>query len=264
MMRWRLAIVAGVLAAISGGASRAEGFAALVSPPRFELSAKPGTTLRQVLQISNRAGTAAQYRIHTADWTLSPDFAVTFREPLQSDSCRPWVTLERPEATLSGGSTLHYRFEVAVPADAPAGECRFGVLVEGEEPVIAEPVGLRLPLAGRIGVIVYIKVGDAAPSLEIFGPAIRTVNGREIPTLRVHNSGTAHARMSGFLSGQDAKGIRYDFNPSDFPILPGTDADVYLIPSTATDDHPILAFPVTVNGTVQWGDQKTQLHERFE
>jgi len=263
-MRWPLPIVAAVLAATCSEVSRAEGFAALVSPPRFELVAKPGTTVRQVLQLSNRSATPAQYRIHTADWTLSSDFAVTFRDALQPDSCRPWVTLERPETTLSGGSTLHYRFEVAVPADAPPGECRFGVLIEGAEPAIADAAGIRLPLEGRIGVIVYIKVGDAAPSLQIFGPAIRTLNGREVPTLRVHNSGTAHGRMSGFLSGQDAKGMRYDFNPSDFPILPGADADVYLIPSSATDDHPTLTFPVTVTGTLEWGDQKTELHERFE
>jgi hypothetical protein len=263
-MRLSLQILVGVLGAAYGTSALAQGFAALVSPPRFELSAKPGQTLRQVFQLSNRSSGPTQFLIRTADWTLSPDFGVTFLDPLQPDSCRPWVSLERPEATLTGGATLHYRFEVAVPPDAPAGECRFGVLIESKEPVIASPNGVRLPIAGRIGVIVYVNIGDATPSLEIFGPKIQTLNGRQTPTLRVHNGGIAHARMSGFLTGQDAKGARYDFNPSDFPILPGEVADVYLIPSTATDDHPTLAFPVKVTGTLEWGNQKTDLNELFE
>jgi hypothetical protein len=106
-MHISLRILAGVLAANCSAASFAEGFAALVSPPRFELAAKPGETVRQVLQLSNRGAMPAQYRIHTADWLLSSDFGVTFLDALQADSCRPWVSLERPEATLTAGSTLH-------------------------------------------------------------------------------------------------------------------------------------------------------------
>jgi hypothetical protein len=82
--------------------------------------------------------------------------------------------------------------------------------------------------------------------------------------LRVHNSGTAHGRMTGFLTGRDAKGISYDFTPSDFPILPHEEREVFLTPSTATDDHPTLTFPVTVKGTLEWGNQKTELDERFD
>jgi hypothetical protein len=98
----------------------------------------------------------------------------------------------------------------------------------------------------------------------VLGPKILNLNGRPTPTLRIHNSGTAHARLSGFLVGRDAKGTRYDFNPSDFPILPGEVADVYLIPSTASDDQPTLFFPVKVTGTLEWGNQKTELDETFE
>jgi hypothetical protein len=174
------------------------------------------------------------------------------------------VGLERPEAALSAGAMMRYRFEVAVPAGAAAGECRFAVLIEGKEPAIAKSEGLQLPIAGRIGVIVYVTIGDAVPRLEILGPKTVSLNGRLLPTLRVHNAGTAHGRMSGFLSGTDATGARFDFNPSDFPILPGEETDVYLTPSTATDDHPTLTFPVRVQGTLEWGQQKTELNQQFE
>jgi hypothetical protein len=244
--------------------AHAQGFAAMVSPPRFELAAQPGKTLRSVIEVSNRSTAPSRYLMHTADWNFAPDFSVSFHDDLQPDSCRPWVAIERPEVVVPGGGTLRYRFEVNVPADAPAGECRFAVMIEGAEPSIARSKGLDMPVTGRIGVIVYLTIGDGAPTLELLGPKISTLNGQQIPTLRVHNSGTAHGRMTGFLTGKDAKGISYDFTPSDFPILPHEEREVFLTPSTATDDHPTLTFPVTVKGTLEWGNQKTELNERFD
>jgi hypothetical protein len=241
-----------------------QGFAALVSPPRFELATQAGKTLRSVVEVSNRSTAPARYLVHTADWTFSADFSVNFHEDLQPGSCRPWVAIERPEIVVPGGGTLRYRFEVAVPANAPAGECRFAVMIEGAEPSIARSQGLDMPVTGRIGVIVYLTIGEGTPELEVFGPKIATLNGQQIPTLRVHNSGTAHGRMTGFLTGKDAKGISYDFTPSDFPILPHEEREVFLTPSTATDDHPTLTFPVTVKGTLEWGKRKTELNQLFE
>jgi hypothetical protein len=263
-MRGRVFFALAVLAVVHAAAAHAQGFAAMVSPPRFELAARPGKTLRSVIEVSNRSTTPAHYLVHTADWNFSPDFTVNFHDELQPDSCRPWVAIERPDVVVPGAGTLRYRFEVNVPADAPAGECRFAVMIEGAEPSIARSKGLDMPVSGRIGVIVYLTVGDGAPELEVLGPKVATLNGQQIPTLRVHNSGTAHGRMSGFLTGKDAKGVSYDFTPSDFPILPHEEREVFLTPSTATDDHPTLTFPVTVKGTLEWGTQKTELNQRFD
>jgi hypothetical protein len=243
---------------------QAQGFAALVSPPRFELATKPGKTLRGVIEVSNRSTASGRYLVHTADWTLAPDFSVTFQDDLQPGSCRPWVAIERPEVVVPGGGTLRYRFEVAVPADAPSGECRFAVMIEGAEPSVASSKGLTMPVTGRIGVIVYVTIGDGAPDMEVLGPKVAALNGQQVPTLRVHNGGNAHGRVTGFITGTDAKGISYDFMPSDFPILPHEEREVFLTPSTPADDHPTLTFPVTVKGTLEWGDHKTELNQRFE
>ena len=244
--------------------AQAQGFAALVSPPRFELSGQPGKTLRSVIEVSNRSTAPAHYLMHTADWTFAADFSVNFQDALLPGSCRPWVAIERPEVVVPGGGTLRYRFEIAVPADAPSGECRFAVMIEGAEPSMARTQGLDMPVTGRIGVIVYLTIGEGAPDLEVFGPKVAILNGQTIPALRVHNGGNAHGRMTGFLTGKDAKGISYDFTPSDFPILPHEERQVFLTPSTATDDHPTLSFPVTVKGALEWGKQRTELDQLFE
>jgi hypothetical protein len=244
--------------------AQGQGFAALVSPPRFELAGKPGKTLRSVIQVSNRAATPGHYRFHTADWSFSQDFNVSFQDELQPGSCRPWVAIERPDVVVPGGGTLRYRFEVTLPPDAPPGECRFAVMIEGAEPSVTISNGVRMPITGRIGVIVYVTVGEGTPELEVLGPKVAMLNGRQLPALRVHNGGTAHGRVLGFLTGTDAKGISYEFMPSDFPILPHEERDVFLTPSTATDDHPVLTFPVTVKGTLEWPGQKTEFDQRFE
>lgn len=257
-------LLAATLLSIDARPAAAQGFAALISPPRFELTAKPGASLRQVLEVSNRSAATAHYRIHTADFELTAQYGVTFHDDLQPNSCRPWVALERPDVTLPGGATIRYRFEIAVPKDAPPGECRFGILVEGADSSVAEAGGVKLPISGRIGVIVYAVIGDAHPTLEVFGPHVVTVNGKPVPSLRVHNSGNAHGRMNGFLSGRDAGGARYDFTPSEFPILPGEERDVYFMPSLPNNDSPTLAFPVTVRGTLEWAGGTLPVDERFE
>jgi len=265
MMKRRLLIVFGaLLGGVPVSPALAAGFAAVVAPPRFELASHAGASLREVISITNGAATAAKYRLHTADFKLGDDYGVIFQDALAPGSCRPWVSLERAEVALPPGGTIRYRFEVKVPRDAPQGECRFGILVEGEDPALAQAGAMRLPIAGRIGVIVYVKVGDAKAAIDVFGPSIVTVNGQALPTLRVHNSGDAHTRMGGFLTGTDAKGIKYDFIPSTLPILPGEERPVYLSPSRGGNDHPTLTFPVTVQGRLEWDDSSTELNERFE
>jgi hypothetical protein len=249
-----------LLAAID---ARAEDFAAVVSPPRFELAAKAGTKLRQVIEVTNRSPAPAHYRFHTADFVLGPDYGLTFHDELLPQSCRPWVAIERSLVALPGGGTIRYRFEVQVPPEAPAGECRFAVMIESDEPSVTKAGSVQLPIVGRIGVIVYVTVGDAAPQLEIFGPEVVTQNGQRVPALRVHNSGSVHTRMSGFLTGKDATGRTYDFTPSDLPILPGDDRLVVFTPSSPDNPSPTLTFPVSVKGTLEWSDQKTDLNETF-
>src|SRR5271168_5067417 len=164
-MRRASSVLLGLAGVLLCASVRSQGFAAMVSPPRFELKAKPGKTSRSVIEVSNRSSAPAKFLIHTADWSLAADFSVSFHDDLQAGSCRPWVALERPEVVVPGGGTLRYRFEVTVPADAPAGECRFAVMIEGDQPSIARSNGLNVPVTGRIGVIVYLTVGDGEPDL---------------------------------------------------------------------------------------------------
>ncbi len=237
-------------------AAHAQGFAALISPPRFELSLKPGETTRQIIEINHTGNQIGRYRAYTADWTFGADATVAFSEALQPDSCRPWVAIERKELTISPNNKLRYRFEITAPSNTPAVECRFAIMLEGLDQVVETKGALSFPVSGRVGVIVYVAVGDVSPELEVAEARLTQADDSDVPTLMVRNSGNAHGRMSGFLSGTDAKGRKLEFTPSTLPILPGEMRAITLTPSLEGSTAPEkVSYPVTIKGTLEWGDK---------
>ena len=254
-----LALGAGVLAP----AAFAQ-FALAVSPPRFELKARPGTPLREVIELSQIDARTGNYTVRTADWTFKPDATVDFFDPLAPGSCRPWVAIERREVTVTPGRPYRFRFEVAPPADTPPMECRFAILIEGKEQ--AASANMPIGLSARVGVIVYVAVGDVKPALSVVGAAVQTVNGQKVPVLKVRNDGTAHGRLGGFLRGTDASGTSLEFTAASLPILPGETRDIALSatrPGNA-DTAVAVSFPVTVRGKLEWGDSgSTDIDQRF-
>ena len=250
------------LIAATPASSLAQGFAALVSPPRFELTVKPGERLREVMEITNASAQSAKYRLKTADWTLDDNAAVKFDDALTAGSCRPWVAIEGRQITVSAGGKYRYRFEVAPPVDAPAGECRFAILIEGDEQNVQTPGGPAFPIAGRLGVIVYVTLGGAEPKLEVIGARVASVNAEDMPVMMVKNSGTAHGRLAGFLSGTDAQGKKLEFTPATLPILPGETRAISLVLYKERDEPVKIAYPITIRGKLEWGDAKSTPFEQ--
>ncbi|BAV95545.1 MULTISPECIES: hypothetical protein [Bacteria] len=254
-----LCLLAGLLPA----AAAAQGFSALVSPPRFEDRTRPGEVYRNVVEITNVSARAARYTLKTADWSIDGNGAVAFDTALAPGSCRPWVGLEAAQIDVAGNGKRRYRFEVAVPKDAPAGECRFAILLEGEP----ESVGgaLALPVAGRIGIIVYLAVGDAAAKLRLLDTGTAQVDGKRVPVLRVRNEGNAHTRLEGLVDAVDAGGRRYGLQPSSLPILAGETRTVTLTPQGDSADAtaPTLAYPLQLKGALEWDRQTLPLDQRL-
>lgn len=241
---------------LSSAAAAAQGFSALVSPPRFEDTAKPGTTYRNVIEISNISAAASHFTLKTADWTLDGQAAAVFADALAADSCRPWVGLEAAQITIGANGKRRYRFEVAVPADAPSGECRFAILLEGDPEPVANSVAP--PVTGRIGIIVYLTIGDAAAQLSMTGAKAGMVDGRNVPVLQVRNTGNAHGRLTGLIDGVDARGQKFVLTPSSVPLLPGETRAVALTPEgdDADTPAPAIVYPLQLKGRLEWGDQR--------
>jgi hypothetical protein len=243
-------------------ASDAASFAGLVSPPRFELRAKPGDVLKQVLEIGNDTSVADEFAVSTADWTLNAKGGVDFREALDPGSCRPWVRIERRTLAMQPRAVRKFRFEVHVPEGTPAQECRFAIMVEKAAENLPDITAgnIQFPLSGRIGVIVYVSVGEVAPKLELREVGLKEFNGRLTPAATFYNSGKMHGRPEGVLVGKDASGKSFEFVVSPFPILPGETRAVALWAQEGPDKKaPAIAYPLRLRGTIEWDGGKQSI-----
>ncbi|MGJ7904017.1 hypothetical protein [Lysobacter sp. 1R34A] len=244
--------------------SFAQGFSALVSPPRFEGTAKPGTTYRNVVEISNISNAVGRYTLKTADWHLDAQGAAVFDEALAADSCRPWVGLEAAQIEIAPNGKRRYRFEVAVPAQAAPRECRFAILLEGAPEMVGDQ--LTVPVSGRIGIIVYLGVGEVAAQLQHVASQVREVDGRRLPVLDIRNTGQAHTRLEGLVDGTDASGRKFALAPSSLPILPGETRSIALVPEgdDPATPAPAIVYPLSLKGALEWGGQRLVLDLRID
>ncbi len=250
-------IVAVLVSSVLCNGVYAASFAARISPPRFELSGRPGDTLREVVEIGNADVETAKYVIRTADWDLNEGGGVTVHPPeLQPGSCRPWTVIERRSLTLVPDASKRFRFEVKIPDDAETGECRFALLIapDPDSSTMARMGDIQFPVAGQIAVVVYVAVGGARPDLEFQGLRTQAVNGRELPVVMFRNTGNAHGRPVGLLEGRDADGQLLDFIVSPAPILPGQSKAVALWPQSPDNPEETVEFklPLRLRGPIEW------------
>jgi hypothetical protein len=253
-----------LLAALGSNHAQAQGFAAYISPPRFELQMESGQTQREIIDIQHVGTQSGHYRVYTNDWAYRPDNTAAFTDALAPDSCRPWVALERRELTIEPGARYRFRVEVSPPPGTPARECRFAIMVEGLDPTKVSQDNLNFPVGGRIAVIVYASIGGAEPRLEVVSTRVASINGQQLPVLEVRNSGNAHGRLDGFLTGKDASGLEFEMAPADNPILPGDTRLIALSPMVEEGKKPpAIQYPLNVKGTLEWGKQQLPLEQRF-
>lgn len=245
-------------------------FEIAIAPSRFELTARGGERLGQSLDIHNLASAATAVSIRTLDWTYSPEGQITYHDELLPGSCRPWVALERRTVTIPAQNKNTFRFQVTPPADAPRGECRFMIAVEGVEPaqqsiIRSGGANLSLPVTGRIAVAVYVMLGGAEPKLELQQLTMREVAGKRLPTVSVTNTGDAHGRLEGTLDAKDAKGRSFSLVVEGTPIMPGQTRALVLLPKGDDGQStPQPSYPVQASGLLDWDKGSFKVNAEFK
>jgi hypothetical protein len=258
-----------VAAAVFSSPAFGAGFAAGISPSKFELSASPGEVVRDTLTIMNPAREPADYLLRTADWQLNDESGIEFIEDtLATGSCRPWVKLERRTIQVRAGEQRTYRFEVHVPEDAQPGLCRFAILIEPAEPALAElrDTGVSFPVVGRFAVITYVTIGDAQAEIEYLGLGSTLIKEQALPTLKLRNIGNTYDRAFGQVTATDSANQRVTLIPSDFPLLPGRTESIVLSPETRAERPSDVRFsyPLTLDGRIEVGDQTIRIEATFD
>jgi hypothetical protein len=246
------------------GLAAAAPFELAVTPSRFVLTGKPAARLGQSLDLHNLASSATEVAMRTIDWSYSEDGRITYHDELLPGSCRPWVLLERRSISLPARSKKSFRFQIEPPADAPRGECRFMIAIEGTEPaqqtlIRSGGASLSLPVTGRSAVAVYVLLGGAEPQLEIRQIAMSDPEqggGQRRALVTVANTGDAHGRLEGSLDARDSQGHLFELVPEGTPILPGQVRTLALMPRSADGEATAPAiqpvYPVKASGALDW------------
>jgi uncharacterized Zn-binding protein involved in type VI secretion len=121
---------------------------------------------------------------------------------------------------------------------------------------------IRFPVQGRIGVLVYVVIGDAAPRLAVQEIGMTRQGDRMVPLARMHNAGNAHGRAEGVLEGKDAAGKTIEFSVSNFPILPGETRAIAITPQLR--DGAGYRLPLRLRGAIEWEGGKHEVDHVFE
>lgn len=257
--RLALALVAPLLCGAALAQPATAPFEVAASPSRLELQAQPGERLGQSLRIYNVGTQVNTLAFRTMDWSLTEAGELQFHNELLPDSCRPWVALERRTRQLGARANEPYRFQVSVPADAPRGECRFMIAIEGVDPAQVTALNsggsaLSLPISGRIAITVYVAVGGARPQLELVRIGTDSPKNQRRPVLVVRNLGDAHGRLDGALNVRDADGKALELVPEGAPVLPGQTRTLALAVRGKDGASAPLRFPLRVSGTLDWDE----------
>lgn len=267
--RW-ISACAALVALLVMAPAAAASFEVAISPSRFEISGKSAARVGQSLEIYNLGASTTEVSVRTIDWSYSPEGDITYHDELLPGSCRPWVTLERKTQRINARSKVAFRFQIDVPADAPRGECRFMLAVEGVEPAYKAlleggSTSFNLPVSGRIAVAVYMAVNGAESKLELTEVAVKTINGKRTPVVSVTNSGDAHGRLEGSLESVDAKGLEFELTPETTPILPGQTRTLSLSPQGAPGQKPPeMVLPVKSKGSLDWEKGSFKVNAEFK
>ncbi|MGI9330719.1 MAG: COG1470 family protein [Gammaproteobacteria bacterium] len=241
-----------------------------ISPSRFELRAKPGQVLRDTVRVINASDDTSEFRFRTVDWRLNDSNGVDFLDDeMLENSCRPWIRLERQAVKIRAGAEKKYRFEVHVPEDAPAGLCRFAIMIEPDDKLMpSDDVSgqIKFPITGRYAVITYVTVGDAKADIDYLGLGETLISDQRLPTLKLRNQGTTYDRTFGEVVATDPTGQKIQLIASNFPVLPGRTEEISLAPRAPEpgQNPQMFQYPLRLKGKVEIGGETITIDEVFE
>jgi hypothetical protein len=182
------------------------------SPPTFDLSAKPGIALSQVLKLRNESSSPVTLVASTANFSGKvgdessgiPDFYPS-NEVRDGHGLGSWITFAKPEVTLLAGERADLIFNVNVPQDAGPGSYFGAVILATKSGETAENVGVT----GTAAALVLLRVeGDVVEDLRLTGftaPKFSDSLPVRFEAL-LSNQGTVHERPYGEVTIKNAFG----------------------------------------------------------
>ena len=199
-----------------------------VSPVRAELRLAPGQNYTGLIRVdvttpAQEAGTAAPQDgeafsviVYAQDWFLPLEGPPVYLAPgSTSASCASWVATNPTQFGLRPGESQWLRYTISVPEET-IGE-HWTVLFVDAYPLLSSEQRPAVTVHARIGVMIYVAVGDALGELQI----LDFYAGPSTAVLTLANTGTAHLRVQGTISLAPSAGEPTTLPVPETVILPG-------------------------------------------
>ncbi|MEK7171128.1 MAG: hypothetical protein AAB774_02385 [Patescibacteria group bacterium] len=252
-----LALVFSVLPA-NGQSQEADQAKVSISPPLFELSAKPGDTIKNSMKVINTSGIVQKYEMGIQPFIgnelgqakiVAGDDSIYF--------LKNWTKITPSKFTLSPLQTQVVEFVITIPVDAEPGG-QYGSLlaylanddeVSGTGAVTRTKVGslILVAVAGDVKYSAYVKDFKVDKKRFERSPILFTTS--------IHNNGTVHIKPKGFITLTDIfgrKAASIDFDQKN--IFPKTDRLI-----TQSYDQPLIVGRYVATLNVLYGEKGDQL-----
>lgn len=199
-----------------------------LSPPRLELSLRPGETVTETVTLLTEAFSEQQVQVTIGDWTLDPLGELVLL-PVGSlpASAALWIEPETSDFILPARSNRDFRLSVTLPSDSALDGTYHAMVFFTVVPPQAEGDGLSVVTTTRIGLTLYLTVAGTEESgselIDLFQEDDTSL------TLVVVNLGNTVMRLGGRLElrGEDGA-VRYTIAIPDLPVLRESEREVTL------------------------------------
>jgi len=197
----------------------------VVSPIRGEHQLEPGASETNVIQVRNEGSKPARIKVYLEDWQLDPQGNIIYsRAGKNPHSCSAWMQLNPTDFRLDPGSR-----EVRYTLTVPPGGVRPGtywtaIIFESLPATEGAPLGRKMGVHGRIGVVVYETVGhpEVKPAFEDF--QVHPAKQKLTFKLTLANTGVGFYRLKkSWIILKNSQGQEVSrIEVPDIPVLPAT------------------------------------------
>ena len=220
--RFFLALVMGVIS--FGAAPAAAQVDLVVSPIRAEHQVEAGASETNVILVKNEGKGPERIKVYLEDWQLDAKGDITYsRAGTNPHSCSAWLQVNPTDFRLDPG-TREVRYTLTVPPGVKPGTYWTAIVIESLPATEGKPVGRRMGVHGRIGVVIYETVGKPEIKAAFNDFQVHPGKGKLTFNLALTNSGSAFYRLKKSWvilknsQGQEVSRIEVP----DIPVLPGT------------------------------------------
>jgi hypothetical protein len=227
-----------------------------ISPLTVEVQANRGQA-NGVITVGNSSTEAFRARVYAEPFTYDPDAGFKTLESSPTD-LRPYLQFSPAELVVPPGVDRRVRFAVRFPPSLPDGEYRAIIFTQNLQEITSTSGGNKIGITARIGVTIYVRIGDLKPNLSVESTSFNTQQ-KQIQLL-VRNTGKASVgpKVDWILKQGDKTIKTGKVDPS--WIMPESSRNLTLL--SFGKDQPALA-PGTyqLQGKVLWGsgDRPTTL-----